>query len=168
MLGISPLGWIHTLGSLPALPLALSMLWHHRRIDPRSTAGKAYFVFMLVGALTVFPLAHGGMSTGIAAVTLLLLFVGFGVRIRPTASRAALYVETIALSLTVFLLLLPTVSETLRRLPPSNPIATTLDAPILRVANLALLLGLIIGLIVQVSTLRRSRAPVSMSTTTCR
>ena len=38
MLGISPLGWIHTLGSLPALPLALSMLWHHRRIDPRSTA----------------------------------------------------------------------------------------------------------------------------------
>src|SRR5689334_15925534 len=113
MLGISPLGWLHTLGSLPAIPLAISMLRNHGRIEPRSTAGKAYFVFMLVGALTVFPLAHSGVSTAIAAMTLVLLLLGFGVRLRPTASRFALYVETIALSLTVFLLLTPTVSETL-------------------------------------------------------
>lgn len=157
MFGISPIGWIHTLGSLPALPLALAMLWRHGRIDPRSTAGKAYFGFMLVGALTVFPIAHSSVSTGIAAMTLLLLFLGFGVRLRTTASRVALYVETIVLSLTVFLLLSPTVSETLRRLPPRSPIASSLDSPVLKLANLALLSGLIIGLIVQVRRLRRSR-----------
>jgi len=149
---------LHTLGSLPAIPLAISMLRNHGRIEPRSTAGKAYFVFMLVGALTVFPLAHSGVSTAIAAMTLVLLLLGFGVRLRPTASRFALYVETVALSLTVFLLLTPTVSETLRRLPPGNPIAASLASPVLKVANFALLSGLIIGLIVQVRTLRRSRA----------
>ena len=57
MFGISPLGWLHTLGSLPALPLALVMLYRHGRIDPRSALGKAYGGFMVLGAVTVYPIA---------------------------------------------------------------------------------------------------------------
>jgi hypothetical protein len=144
-----------TLGSLPALPLALYLLWTQGRIAPRAAAGKAYFVFMIIGAITVFPIAHSGVSMALGALTLLLLLVGFGVRLRPTASRAALYVETIALSLTVFLLLLPTVTEVLRRLPPGHPIVTDLASPVLRTAHLALVSGLIVGLILQVRSLRR-------------
>ncbi len=139
MLGISTIGWIHTLGGLPAVPLAIYLLWKHGRIEPRSSASTAYFVFMFVGALTVFPIAHNGVGMGIAGVTLGLLLAGFGVRIRPTASRAALYVETISLSLSVFLLLLPTVTEVLRRLPPGRPIVADLASPVLRAAHLALL-----------------------------
>lgn len=165
MLGISSIGWLHTLGSLPALPLALSMLWARGRIEPRSTAGKAYFAFMVLGAITVFPIAHSGVSKAIGAMTLLLLVIGYGARLRPTASRAALYVETIALSLSVFLLLVPTVTEVLRRVPPGHPIVADLASPILRAAHLSLVVGLIAGLVAQIRSLRRSgRADRAMLT----
>jgi hypothetical protein len=155
MPGISSIGWIHTLGSLPALPLALVMLWRHGRIEPRSPAGRAYFGFMLLGIATVYPIAHARASVVIATLALVLLAIGYAVRSRPTASRAALYVETIALSLTVFLLLLPTVTEVLRRVPPGHPIVADLASPVLRAVHGTLLLGLVVGLVAQVRALRR-------------
>jgi hypothetical protein len=36
MFGISPLGWLHTLGSLPAIPLAIYMFARYGRIVPRT------------------------------------------------------------------------------------------------------------------------------------
>jgi hypothetical protein len=57
MFGISPLGWVHTLGSLPAIPLAIYMFARHGRIVPRSVPGALYFVSMLIGATTVFLVA---------------------------------------------------------------------------------------------------------------
>ena len=66
MFGISPLGWIHTLGSLPAIPLALYMLVRYGRITPRNVAGIAYFFSMLIGAVTVFLVARQAASYGIA------------------------------------------------------------------------------------------------------
>jgi len=42
-MGISPIGWLHTLGSLPAIPLAVYMLVRHGRIAPETAAGRAYF-----------------------------------------------------------------------------------------------------------------------------
>ncbi len=47
MFGISPLGWVHTLGSLPAIPVAVYMFARHGRIVPRSKAGAVYFVYSL-------------------------------------------------------------------------------------------------------------------------
>ena len=75
MFGISPLGWIHTLGSLPAIPVAAYMFARFGRIVPRSTAGAVYFFSMLIGAVTVVLIAHEPVSYVIAAVTLLLLTV---------------------------------------------------------------------------------------------
>ena len=40
---ISPLGWLHTVGSLPAIPLAIYMLVKHGRVAPNTKAGRAYF-----------------------------------------------------------------------------------------------------------------------------
>ncbi|WP_439863486.1 hypothetical protein [Pseudomonas antarctica] len=40
MLGISALGWLRTLGSLPAIPLAAYMFIRYGRIVPRSTPGR--------------------------------------------------------------------------------------------------------------------------------
>ncbi len=78
MFGISPLGWVHTLGSLPAIPVAVYMFARYGRIVPRSTAGAIYFVSMLIGAVTVIFIAHAPVSYGIAGVTLVLLLVGYG------------------------------------------------------------------------------------------
>jgi len=155
MFGISPLGWLHTLGSLPALPVALYMLIRHGRIVPRSGPGLVYFLSMLLGALTVFIVAHQPVSYIIATVTLTLLLTGYGVGRLPRAGVKARYVETVTLSLSVFLLLVPTVTEVLRRVPDGHPLVTDLSAPLLRGAHLSLVAALILGLTAQILYLRR-------------
>jgi len=156
-MGISPLGWLHTLGSLPAIPLAIYMLARHGRIAPETGAGRAYFWFMLVGALTVYPVAHQPISSIIATVTLAALFVGYGLSRWPMANRFGKYVETMALSLSAFLLLVPAVSESLRRLPAGHPLVTDMKDPLLLGAQGALLLALIIGIPLQLYALHKRR-----------
>lgn len=153
MSSISPLGWLHTLGSLPAIPLAGYMLIKHGRITPKSTAGRAYFWFMLLGVLTVYPIAHQPISPIIATVTLVTLLLGYGISMWGAARRSARYVETIALSISVFLLMVPTVSETLRRLPVGHPIVTDMKDPLLLGAQGALLLALVVGIPLQMRAL---------------
>ncbi|EQM68538.1 hypothetical protein QYE80_17495 [Pseudomonas tohonis] len=158
MFGISPLGWLHTLGSLPAIPLALYMFARHGRIVPRSGAGLGYFVSMLLGAGTVFLVARQPVSNAIAVVTLVLLVVGYGVGRIGKLGRARVYLETILLSLTAFLLMLPTVTEVLRRVPDGHPLVTDLHAPLLVGAQGSLLLALVLGVTAQVVYLRRQGA----------
>jgi hypothetical protein len=156
MFGISPLGWIHTLGSLPAIPAAVYMLARHGRIVPRSGAGAVYFVSMLIGAATVFLVAHQPVSYGLGLATLVLLLAGYGVGWLPDLGRrAATYIETICLSLTAFLLMLPTVTETLRRVPDGHPLVTDMHAPLLLGAQATLLVILVVGLTAQIVALRR-------------
>lgn len=155
MFGISPLGWIHTLGSLPAIPVAAYMLARHGRIVPRSKAGAVYLGSMLIGAVTVYPIAHSPVSVVIATLTLAFLFVGYGVGRLPSESRALPYVETITLSITALLLMLPTVTETLRRIPEGHPLVTDLSSPLLRGAHLTLLLAFLVGVTAQILQLRK-------------
>lgn len=155
MFGISPIGWLHTLGSLPAIPVAAWMFARHGRVVPRSIPGRIYFAAMLIGAASVFLLAHGPVSHGIAIATLVLLFAGYNVRRFPRLGRSIAYIETISLSLTAFLLLLPAVSETLRRVPEGRPIAPDLNSPALLGAQALLLVLLVSGLAAQVIFLRR-------------
>lgn len=150
MFGVSSLGWVHTLSSLPAIPAAIYMLARHGRILPRSRAGAVYFVSMLAGALTVFPIAKQPVSGVIASITLVLLLAGYGVGRLPRLGRPAQYMETIFLTLTVFLLMLPTLTEILTRVPDGHPIAADLTSPILRGVHLSLFIALITGLTAQV------------------
>lgn len=159
MFGVSSLGWVHTLSSLPAIPAAIYMLARHGRIVPKSRAGAIYFVSMLAGALTVFPIAKQPVSGGIAVVALVFLMAGYGVGRLPRLGRAARYMETIFLTLTVFLLMLPTLTEILTRVPDGHPIVADLMSPLLRGVHLTLFVLLIAGLAVQITRLvRQGRA----------
>ena len=155
MFGISPLGWVHTLGSLPAIPVAAYMFARHGRIVPWSRLGAVYFVSMLIGASTAFLVAHEPASYVVGAVTIVLLLAGYGASRLPLPRRLAVYTETICLSLTAFLLMLPTVTETLRRVPDGHPLVTDLKSPLLIGAQGSLLVALIIGLTAQVLYLRK-------------
>ncbi len=162
MFGISPLGWIHTLGSLPAIPVAVYMFARYGRIVPRSTAGAIYFVSMLVGAVSVIFIAHAPVSYGIAGITLLLLLVGYGTARFTRKGSAKNYVETVSLTLTVFLLMLPTITETLRRVPDGHPLVTDLKSPILLGSQGTLLILLIVGLAIQIVHLRRQGSTIDL------
>jgi len=155
MFGISSLGWIHTIGSLPAVPAVLYMFARHGRIVPRSPLGTVYFVSMFVGAATVFLVAHAPVSYVIGAVTILLLVAGYGIEHILGPARIARYIETICLSLSAFLLMLPTVTEILRRVPDGHPLVTDLKSPLLLGAQGGLLAVLVIGLAAQIIHLAR-------------
>lgn len=155
MFGITPLGWLHTIGSLPAIPLAIYMFVRYGRITPRNALGIAYFISMLIGATTVFLVAHQPVSYGIAIATILLLVIGYGIVHITSVGRAAIYIETISLSLTAFLLMVPTVSETLRRVPDGHPFVTDLKSPLLLGFQGSLLVILIIGITAQIISLRK-------------
>lgn len=157
-MGISPLGWLHTLGSLPAIPLAAYMLITQGRIAPETRAGRAYFWFMLLGVLTVYPIAHQPVSAIVATVTLVMLLTGYGIARWRSAGKAWRSVQTVALSITVFLLMVPTVSESLRRLPVGHPLVTDLKDPLLLGVQGALLLALVIGVPLQLLALRKRPA----------
>lgn len=155
MFGISPIGWVHTLGSLPALAMAAYMLVRHGRIVPRSVPGAVYFVSMVLGAATAFLVAKQPVSYAIGGLTLLLIAVGYGVHRVSFLGRLRRYIETISLSLSVLLLLVPTVTETLTRVPDGAPIASSVSSPIVLGSHAALLLAFVVGLAVQIVVLRR-------------
>lgn len=157
MFGISPLGWIHTLGSLPAIPMAVYMFARYGRIVPRSVAGKVYFVAMLIGSLTVFVIAHQGISYVIGVAALVLLLAGYGVAYLPLRlpGRIGIYLETFCLTLTAFVLMVPTVTETQKRVPDGHPLVSDPKSPLLLGAQAALLVALVLGLIAQALYLRR-------------
>lgn len=154
---ISPIGWIHTFGSLPAIPLAVYMLVKHGRIAPDTRAGRAYFWSMLLGALTVYPIAHQPISAAIATATLVFLLLGYGLA-KWRATRPWAYVQTISLSISAFLLMIPAMSESLRRLPVGDPLATDLKDPLLLGAQGALFLVLIVGIPLQLRALYKRQA----------
>lgn len=163
MFGISSLGWVHTLSSLPAIPLAIYMFVCYGRIVPRSKPGIIYFISMLIGAVTVFPIAHQSVSYIIGTTTILLLLAGYGIGRISNFERAGKYLETIFLSLTAFLLMLPAVTETLTRVPVGNPIVKDLNSPILIGAQGSLFVILIVGLTAQIIHLRRQDKMISIS-----
>lgn len=155
MFGISTLGWVHTLGSLPSVPLAAYMLFKHGRIVPRSAPGLAYFISMLIGGCTVFLVAHQPVSPIIGVVTIVLVLAGYGVGFVGWLGRAGEYLETIILSLSVFILMVPTVSETLRRVPDGHPIVTDPQSPLLKGALAFIAVALILGVATQVLHMRK-------------
>ena len=164
MFGISALGWVHTLGSLPAIPVAAYMFGRYGRIVPRSTPGTIYFISMLIGAGSVALIAHQPVSYIIAGATLVLLLIGYGIGRRIESHGAKRYIETICLTLTAFLLMVPTVNETLRRVPDGHPLVTDLKSPILLEAQGVLLVLLIVGLTAQIVYLRKLSAARQGST----
>ncbi|QOT12194.1 hypothetical protein JNUCC32_09320 [Paenibacillus sp. JNUCC32] len=155
MFGISSLGWVHTLSSLPAIPLATYMFARYGRIVPRSRPDVVYFISMIIGAITVFPIAHQSVSYVISTATILLLLGGYGVGRISGFGRSGKYLETIFLSLTAFLLMLPTITEILTRVPDGNPLVSDLSSPVLLGAQATLLVIFIVGLTAQIIHLRR-------------
>jgi multisubunit Na+/H+ antiporter MnhG subunit len=156
LFGISPVGWVHTLGSLPAVPAAAYMFVRSGRIVPRSPSGTVYLFSMLIGAVTIFLIAHESVSYVIAVGTLLLLLAGYGVARLPQLGRAAKYIETISLTLSTFLLLVPSIKETLTRVPDGHPLVTSPKSPVLVGALGAVFVLTIVALIAQIVRLRKA------------
>lgn len=157
---ISTVGALHTVLSLIPLAAGLTAFVRHGRIDPASTVGKVYLGGMAASILTSFALSSTGHFNAGHALGLMALFamlVGtFAPRIG-VLGRAAAYLQTLAMSFSFMLLLVPGTNETLSRLPVDHPLASGIDSPVVKSA-LAGLFGLfLIGTTYQMFKLASQR-----------
>lgn len=151
---LSALGWFHTLGSLPAVPLSLWLLATHGRIPPGTRLGKLWLLFMFTGALTGVLVVKTPPGAAIAGLSVISLLVGSLVGKIGFLSKRRWWIETSALSVATFTLFLPSVTETLTRLPAEKPFAPSPEAPLAMAFQLAILLLLIAGLTYQLTVMR--------------
>lgn len=152
---LSALGWFHTLGSLPAVPLALYLLIRHGRIPPDKPLGKAFLIFMFIGSVSGVLVIKDAPGVAISILSLGSLVVGSTVGSIPPLANHRWWIETVALSTAVFTLFLPSVTETLTRLPAGDPIADSPAAPLVVAFQLSLVVVLIVGVTLQLLFLRR-------------
>lgn len=157
---LSILGIIHTAISVLAIVFAVIALLRDGKIDPLNTMGKLYIYFTVVACLTALPIMKTGHFTpghGLAIIILILIPVGLYAKSIKFLGKSTDYVQTIALSTTIFLSMVPTTIESLTRLPISHPIADGPNAPVIQIGLLTFFVLYLIGVAYQVIKIRAAK-----------
>jgi hypothetical protein len=160
---LSILGIVHTAISLAPFAAGLYGFARHGKIDPATRAGQVYGLGMVASVLTSFGLSStGGFNPGHALGLLALLAVAAGTLAPRIAAlgRAASYIQTMAMSFSFLLLMVPGTNETLSRLPVGHPIGNGPDSAPVQRALLAVFLLFVIGTGYQLVKLRAARSRV--------
>jgi uncharacterized membrane protein len=132
MLGLTPLGTIHTAISLIALVAGFVALWRYREISTRTTSGQTFVGGTVLSCLTGFGIfQHGGFGNPhiLALVTLVVLAAALAAEHSGVFGRVSRYVATVGYSLSFFFHFIPGTVETLTRLPAGAPYLSNPDDP---------------------------------------
>jgi len=155
---LSPLGIFHTVISILAIIVAFIALFRDGKIDPANSRGKWYVILTILTCLTSFGIRKTGHFTpahGLSVLVLVILPVGiYAHRIFGRYGNAA---QIVAMTVTLMLSFVPAITETLTRLPISNPIAASEDAPVVKMSNGILLLVFLLLLAFQLIKLRKTK-----------
>ncbi|MDP3798015.1 MAG: hypothetical protein Q8R06_12835 [Polaromonas sp.] len=164
MLGLTPLGAIHTAISLVAVAAGAMAFFRDKEILARSTLGKVYVVTTILTCLTGFGIfQHGGFGKPhvLGIITLLALLLAAVAGRTQLLGRASPYVETVSYSATFLFHLIPAITETSTRLPLGAPLLANAEAPELKVATGVLLVLFLIGATLQVRRLHSRNAALA-------
>jgi uncharacterized membrane protein len=160
MIGITPFGMFHTAISLIAVAAGIVAFIGHREITPATAAGKTYILFTILTCVTGFFIFHDtghfGAPHMLGIITLAVLGLA-GIASAGKLGSASRAIATICYSTTFFFHMIPAITETATRLPAGHPLASSQDAPGIKLCiaiSLFLLLG---GLKLQLKRLRKER-----------
>lgn len=160
MLGLSALGAFHTLVALVAVAAGIVALARHGEIGGASRAGRVYLLLTVVTCVTglfIFRRGSFGPPHLLAIVTLVVLAVAWLAERRAGRDGLARFVAVPAYSLTLFLHLIPGLTETGIRVPVGDPAFTGPEDPALQALVGVGFLAYLAGASVQVLRLRRAR-----------
>jgi hypothetical protein len=167
---LSILGIFHTIISVIALLLGFYALLQKSKIDPSKDTGRLYSIFTVITCLTALPVMKTGHPTAghaLAVIILALLPIAVYARSMRPFRRNADYVQTVLMTTTLFLSVIPAVTETLTRIPPDNPVALGPDSLIIQAILLVLFILYLVGIAYQVSRIkarkRLFRKPASIA-----
>ncbi|HSG97107.1 MAG TPA: hypothetical protein VLA11_03880 [Woeseiaceae bacterium] len=160
---ITPLGWFHTVLGIIALVSGATALVKYREIRLQDRSGQIYLAATLITAGTALLIfQHGGFGPAhsLAVLTLLALATGAVASTTSLFGKLTRYVRALAFSATLLFHCIPAVTDASLRLPVGDPLATSLEDPIVRTSYLVLLIAFLIGITVQLRWIHRQQANV--------
>ena len=164
MLGLTPLGTVHTAISLLALAAGIVALARHKEISMRTRSGVVFVGGTVLSCLTGLGIfQHGGFGNphALAIVTLVVLCVAYAAEYRALFGGLSRYVATVSYSLAFFFHFIPGTVETLTRLPAGAPYLANPDDPKAQPIIGFFFLLLLVGATLQVLRLRAARVPAN-------
>lgn len=164
---ISTLGLVHTLVSLAPVTAGLYGFIRFQRIDASTRSGMLYLAGLAVSVITSFGLSStGGINAGHVLGVLALAAALSGAWLVPRLTligRLRPHLQTLGLSFSFFLLLVPGIVETLTRLPTTHPLATGPEDSVVRATLLTWLIVFIVGVALQIRAIDAKARRSAMS-----
>lgn len=161
MLGLTPLGAVHTAISLIALVAGFVALWRYKEISTRTFPGQIFVGGTVLSCLTGLGIfQHGGFGNPhiLSIVTLVVLAAALAAEYRNVFGRLSRHVATVGYSLSFLFHFIPGTVETLTRLPVGAPYLANPDDPKAQPIIGAFFVLFLIGATLQVLRLRRPNA----------
>lgn len=160
---LSNLGIFHTVIGVVTIIAALISFVRHGKINLTGLSGKIYFYGTLITSLTALGISkHGGFNAGhiFSLFIVVLILTSWFLYEKRKGNNKARYFENFLLSFSFFLSLIPTINETLTRVPVGNPYAKDVTDPLIGKTLLAILILFIIGSVYQfISQKRLNKSP---------
>lgn len=151
-MGLSNLGIFHTAIGVITLGAGIVSLAKSGKINLAMRSGQLYFYGTLITSFTALGLSkHGGFNPGhvFSLLIVILVVVAYYLYSKRKGNNKARYAENFLLSFSFLLSLVPTVNETLTRIPVEHPFAHDATDPLIGKILGAFFLLFIAGSIVQ-------------------
>ena len=132
--GISLIGWFHTILGTAAIVVGLYLLIRDKFIYIDNKLAYFYLISTLLTCASSFLLygATGSFNTAhwLSVITILAVLFAWALERSNIFGFLNIYLKQLALTGTVFFSMLPTTVEVLKRVPPSNPLASSIEDPL--------------------------------------
>jgi hypothetical protein len=158
MLGLSTLGFVHTLLGVVALVAGAACFVQDGAITTRSFSGRLFVVTTALTCVTGFGIfQRGGANIAhvLGVVTLVTLGVALWAERQEVVGKLSVYVATVGYSLTYFFHWIPGTTETFTRFPVGAPLFSSPEDPALEQTVGVMFLLFLIGAAIQVRRIRQ-------------
>ena len=132
---ITLLGWFHSIVGILAIVSGVYSLGRYSIIDINTLLGKFYIASTSIVCASSLLIYNATGSFNLAHILSILVLGAFGfaytVNKYPITGWLTPYLHHLALSITVYFSLLPTIAEFLTRLPLGDPVAVSIEDPVI-------------------------------------
>ena len=134
--GITCMGWFHTIVGTPAIVAGLYLMLRDRFIYIDKDLAKFYLIATVItSASSLFIFRATGafnMAHFTSVIIILAALFAYILHKKSIFGSLNIYLKQLALTGTVFFSMLPTTVEVLKRVPPSNPLASSIEDPLVQ------------------------------------
>ncbi len=134
--GITYMGWFHTIVGIPAILAGLYLLLRDRFIYIDKDLAKFYLIATVItSASSLFIFRATGafnMAHFTSVIIILAALFAYVLHKKSIFGSLNVYLKQLALTGTVFFSMLPTTVEVLRRVPLNNPLANSIEDPLVQ------------------------------------